>query len=104
MTAPLESTSEEERSSMDFVGLYEELEALVRRVEVQVMHIQQVKLEVDEGPRQHEEKLEEAGMGVVEELARENMSGGVVGEQQFSDKEPARVNTTTEWQAKSTKV
>jgi hypothetical protein len=37
------------------------IEALERRVKVQSLHIQQVKLEADEGGFQSEEKLEEAG-------------------------------------------
>jgi hypothetical protein len=46
---------------MSLVDLCKEIEALERRVIVQGMHIQQVKLEADEGKFQAEEKLEEAG-------------------------------------------
>jgi hypothetical protein len=45
MTAALEPAAEEEADNMDFVDLYEELEALERRVMVQSQHIQQAKLE-----------------------------------------------------------
>jgi hypothetical protein len=55
MTAALEPAAEEETDNMDFVDLYEELEALERRVMVQILHIQQVKLEADGGAYQPEE-------------------------------------------------
>jgi hypothetical protein len=45
MTATLESAIEEEEENMDFFDLYEELEALEKRVMVQSLHIQQAKLE-----------------------------------------------------------
>jgi hypothetical protein len=45
MTAALESTVEEEADNMDFVDLYQELEALERRVMVQSLHIRQAKME-----------------------------------------------------------
>jgi hypothetical protein len=47
---------------MDFVDLYEELEALERRVIVKSQHIQQVKLETGGGAYQPKEQLEEAGI------------------------------------------
>jgi hypothetical protein len=40
MTVALELTKEEEADNMDFVDLYAELEALERRVMVQILHIQ----------------------------------------------------------------
>jgi hypothetical protein len=89
MTAALEPAAEEEADNIDLVGLCEELESLERRVVVKSVHIQQAKLEADEGLHQHEEQLEEAGMGTTEGLAGENLSGEVVVEQQFSDEEPA---------------
>ena len=46
----------------------EELESLERRVVVQSMHIQQDKLDVDEGLHHHEEQVEEDEMGTTEEL------------------------------------
>jgi hypothetical protein len=52
MTAALESAAEEEADNIDFVDLYEELEALERRVIVQSMHIQQAKLEIGGGAYQ----------------------------------------------------
>jgi len=39
ITAALEPTAEEEEDNMDFVDLYEELEALEIRVMVQSLHI-----------------------------------------------------------------
>jgi hypothetical protein len=57
MTAALEPAAEEEADNMDFVDLYEELEALERRVMVQSLHIQQVKLEADGGAYQPEEAI-----------------------------------------------
>jgi hypothetical protein len=42
---------------MDFVDLYQEFESLERRVKVQSLHIQQVKLEAYEGGFQSEEQL-----------------------------------------------
>jgi hypothetical protein len=62
MTAALEPAAEEEADNMDLVDLYEELEALERRVMVQIFHIQQVKLETDGGAYQPGEKLEEVGL------------------------------------------
>jgi hypothetical protein len=49
MTTIMKPIAEEEVDNMDFVDLYEELEALKRRVIVQVQHIQQVKFEIDRG-------------------------------------------------------
>jgi hypothetical protein len=103
MAAALESVAEEGVDNIDFVDLCEELESLERRVVVQSMHIQQAKLEADEGLHQHEEQLEEAGMGTTKGLAGENLSGEVVVEKQFSDEEPAGVKTAAEWQAKATR-
>jgi hypothetical protein len=69
MTAALELAAEEEADNMDFVDLYEELEALERRVMVQILHIQQVKLETDGGAYQPEERLERIGdMPTQEEM------------------------------------
>jgi hypothetical protein len=45
MTATLELAAVEEEDNMDFFDLCEELEALERRVMVQIFHIQQIKLE-----------------------------------------------------------
>jgi hypothetical protein len=57
-TAALELAAEEakeETDNMSFVDLCEEIEALERRVIVQGMHIQQVKLETGEGEYQPKE-------------------------------------------------
>jgi hypothetical protein len=50
-TAALElaAAEEEEADNMSFVDLCEQIEALERRVIVQRMHIQQMKLEADAG-------------------------------------------------------
>jgi len=48
-TLELAAAEEEKEDNMCFVDLYQEFEALERRVKVQSFHIQQVKLEVDEG-------------------------------------------------------
>jgi hypothetical protein len=61
MTAALELAAEEEVDNMEFVDLYDELEAIERRVMVQSFHIQQVKLETDGGVYQPEEWLERVG-------------------------------------------
>jgi hypothetical protein len=45
MTAALEPATEEEADSMDFADLYQELEALERRVMVQSLHIRQANME-----------------------------------------------------------
>jgi hypothetical protein len=62
MTAALEPTTEEEEEAdnMDFVDLYQELESLEKRVIVQSLHIQQIKLETDGGAYQPGEKLKYA--------------------------------------------
>jgi hypothetical protein len=68
MTAALETASEEEADSINFVDLCEELEALERRVIVQSMHIQNARLETGEGAYQSKEQLEETGDMPAEEL------------------------------------
>jgi hypothetical protein len=76
ITATLEFAAEEEADNMDFVDLYEELEALERRVIVKSHHIQQVKLETDGGADQPMEQLEEVGIEPTqEELTEDNLSG-----------------------------
>jgi hypothetical protein len=56
-----EEEEEEEADNMDFANLYEELEALERKVMVKGLHIQQDKLEEGSGAYQPQEQLEEAG-------------------------------------------
>jgi hypothetical protein len=67
MTVALEPTAEEEADNMDLFDLYEELEALERRVMVQILHIQQIKLEAGRGAYQPGEKLEEVGVEPTQE-------------------------------------
>jgi hypothetical protein len=76
MTATLKPVAEEEANNMDFADLYEELEALERRVMVQRFPIRQVKLEAYGGAYQPEEQLEKVGREPTqEELIEEtNMS------------------------------
>jgi hypothetical protein len=99
MTAVLEPTAEEEADSMNFVDLYEELEALERRVIVQSKHIQQVKLETDGGAYQPQEQLEEVEViPTQEELTEANLSEEEA-EQQLSDG-TAELEFAAGWQAK----
>jgi hypothetical protein len=57
------AVEEEEADSMSFVDLCEQIEALERRVIVQGMHIQQVKMEADAGEAyQPKEQLEGVGL------------------------------------------
>jgi hypothetical protein len=62
LEAAEEESEEEEADDIDFVDLYEELEALEKRVIVQILHIQQIKLETDGGAYQPQEQLEEVGL------------------------------------------
>jgi hypothetical protein len=62
ITAALEPTAEEEADNMDFVDLYEELEALEKRVIVKIFHIQQIKLETYTGAYQPQEYLGKVGI------------------------------------------
>jgi hypothetical protein len=86
MTAALEPAAEEEADNMDFADLCEELEALEKRVIVQSLHIQQIKLETDGGAYQPQEKLEEVGLEPTQgEMAAVKLPQEEA-EQQFSDK------------------
>jgi hypothetical protein len=78
------------------------LEDLERRVVVQIMHIQQAKLEADGGSYQHGEQLEEVGMDPARELTGANMLEEIT-EQNPNDEESMEVETAVEWQAKETK-
>jgi hypothetical protein len=98
MTTALEPATEEEADNIDFVELYEELEALERRVNMQSKHIQQVKLETSGGAYQPGEQLEEVGFEPTqEELTEANLSEEEA-EQQLSD-ETAELESTAGWQA-----
>jgi hypothetical protein len=57
-----EEAKEEEEDNMDFLDLYEELESLEKRVIVQSLHIQQIKLEADRGAYQPQEQLGKVGL------------------------------------------
>jgi hypothetical protein len=101
MTAALEPATEEEADNMDFVELYEELEALERRVIVQSQHIQQIRLETDGGAYQPGEQLEEVGVEPTqEEMTEANMSEEEV-EKQLSD-ETAELESAAGWQDNAT--
>ena len=67
ITAALEPAAEEEANNIDFVELYEELEALERRLNMQSICIQQIKLEIDGGEYHPGEKLEEVGVEPTQE-------------------------------------
>jgi hypothetical protein len=56
ITTALEPTTEEEDDNIDFVELYEELESLERRIDIQSRHIQQIKLETGRGVYQPREQ------------------------------------------------
>jgi hypothetical protein len=75
MTATLEPATKEEENIIDFSEMYDELEPLERRVNMQSRHIQHVKLETDGGAYQPREKLEEVGVEPKqEELTEANLS------------------------------
>jgi hypothetical protein len=101
VTVVLETTEaeEEEADNIDFVVLCEEIEALERRVKVQGMHIQQIRLET-EGEYQPKERLEEAGNTPAGEMAEAKLSKGEA-EQQLSE-ETAKLESAAEWQDKAT--
>jgi hypothetical protein len=101
MTAALEPAAAEETDNMDFADLYEELEALERRVMVQILHIRQVKLEADGEAYQPEERLEGAGDIPTGELAEAKLSEGET-EQQLNDG-TAELKFAVGWQAKATR-
>jgi hypothetical protein len=76
-TAALElaaEEAEEETDIMSLADLCKEIESLERRVKVQRLHIQQAKLEADEGGFQSEEQLERARDTPVGELAEVKLS------------------------------
>jgi hypothetical protein len=78
------------------------LEALERRVMVQILHIQQAKLETDGGAYHPEEQLEGVGdMPTQEELTEANLSEEEV-EQQLSD-ETAELDPAAGWKDNATK-
>jgi hypothetical protein len=101
MTAALEPAAEERANSIDFVELYEELEALERRMIAQSQHIQQIRLETDGGAYQPREQLEEVGDVPAKELTETNMSEGET-EQQLSE-ETAELESAAEWQLSATR-
>jgi hypothetical protein len=101
MIAALEPATEEEADNMDFVDLYEELEALERRVILQSQHIQQIRFETSGGAYLPREKLEEVGVEPTqEELTEANLSKEEA-EQQLSD-ETTELESAAGWQASFT--
>jgi hypothetical protein len=86
MTATLKPVAEEKENIMDFADLYEELQALERRVMVQRFPIRQVKLEEYGGAYQQEEQMEKVGHepGQEEMIEETNMSEEEA-EQQLGD-------------------
>jgi hypothetical protein len=74
MTTTLEPTTEKEVDNTDSVELYEELEALERRENMQSRHIQQVKLETCGGAYHPGDQLEEVGVEPTqEEMTKVNL-------------------------------
>jgi hypothetical protein len=92
----IDFSEEEELDMLSFVDLWEQIETLERRVEVQSMHIQQMKLEADEGEFQAEEQLEEAGHIPAREMEVAALSDEEA-EQQVSQEK-----TATEWTLSAT--
>jgi hypothetical protein len=84
MTTTLEPAAEHEVDNMEFFELYKELEALERKVNIQIRNIQQVKLETDGEEFQYGEQLEEFGVVPAIELTKVNLSEETV-EQQISE-------------------
>jgi hypothetical protein len=75
MTATLEPTIEEEEYIIEFVEMYEELEAQERRINMKNRLIQQIKLEIGGGEYHPGEKLEEFGVEPThEEIIEVNLS------------------------------
>jgi hypothetical protein len=101
ITAALEPAAEEEADNIDFVELYEELESLERRIDMQSRHIQQIKLETGRGVYQPGEKLEEVGVEPTQEEMTEANLSEEEAEQQLSD-ETAELESAAGWKAKAT--
>jgi hypothetical protein len=81
--------------------LYEELESLERRVIVQSLHIQQIKLETGRGAYQPGEELEEVGVEPTQEEMTEVTLREEEAEKQLSD-EIGEMEPIAEWKAKGT--
>jgi hypothetical protein len=97
MTATPNLAVEGEAYIMYFDELYEELEALERRVIMQIQHIQHIRLETDGGEYHLGEKREEAGDLPTEELTEANML-----EEEVEKQETVELESTTEWKTNST--
>jgi hypothetical protein len=96
MTATLEPAAKEKEDTIDFVELYEELEALERRVNMRSRHLQHVKLETCGGTYHPGEQLEEVGVEPTqEEMIEVNLSEEEA-EQQLNG-ETAELESATEW-------
>jgi hypothetical protein len=100
MTAALESATEGEADNMDFSKLYEELEALERRVIVRIQHIQQIRLETGEGAYQPKEQLEEVGVEPTQEKVTESNLSEEEAKQHLSD-ETTELESAARWQDKA---
>jgi hypothetical protein len=101
ITAALELAEEEEADNIDFVELYEELEAQERRVNMQSRHLQHVKLETGGGAYQPGEQLEEVGVEPTQEEMTEVNLSEEEAEQQLSG-EIAELESATEWPTNAT--
>jgi hypothetical protein len=88
---------------MDFVDLYEKLEALERREMMKIFHIQQDKLEMDGGEYHPQEQMEEVGLEPTQgEMEEANLSEELI-EQQFSQEDTAELESAIGWQTKATR-
>jgi hypothetical protein len=101
-TLELAVEKEEEADNMSFVDLCEQIETLERRVIVQRMHIQQVKLETDGGAYQPKEQLGEVGL----EPTQREMAAANCHREKLSSSSVMRLqnwNFPAEWQVKATR-
>jgi hypothetical protein len=101
ITATLELAEEEEADNIDFVELYEELEAQERRVNMQSRHLQHVKLETGGGTYQPGEQLEEVGVEPTQEEMTEVNLSEEEDEKQLSG-EIAELDSAIEWPTNAT--
>ena len=93
-------TTEEDIDNIDFVDLCEQLEALERRVMVQSMHIQHMRLETNGGDFAVKEQLEGVGYIPVRGMATKTLSEMMV--EQHISQEGTVEETTTEWTLSTT--
>jgi hypothetical protein len=101
MTTTLEPATKAEAYNIDFDELYEELEALERRVNMQSRNLQQVKLETGGGAYQSREHLEEVGVETTQEEMTEVNLSEVEAEKKLSG-EIVELESAIEWPTSAT--